>query len=362
MSRFINFFVKARSFILYLSNNFDLIFILKLFFIVIKKDYSKYPKYVKNFEDNFAETFDKKYCLTFSSGTAAFYASLTSLNLKKNSKVLISLLTFPTVIEVLKMKGFQIYFFDLNRNFKINENIIKKYKYDLLVVTHPFGFYLDYKILKKYLKNDCKIIFDSSHSQGIKIGNTNHMKFSDISFVSMQGNKSISGGEGGAILTNNQDLYLNMINNHHPGHKKNKMLKTAGGIRNLKLRIHPLAALLAHNDLKTFNQRNSILINKVKLIYSYLDELKILHPYSDESNIGGFHYGLPFFTKRKIKSKIITKYNWYFDLKLNGIMPISKNKDKNIFQEMHFIDLEWIKKNDIIKIKNSLKKLLTYDY
>jgi len=54
----------------------------------------------------------------------------------------------------------------------------------------------------------------------------------------------------------------------------------------------------------------------VKLIYSYLDELKILHPYSDESNIGGFHYGLPFFTKRKIKSKIITKYNWYFDLML----------------------------------------------
>ena len=40
--------------------------------------------------------------MTFSSGTASFYASLLALNLKKKSKVLISSLTFPTVIETLK--------------------------------------------------------------------------------------------------------------------------------------------------------------------------------------------------------------------------------------------------------------------
>ena len=60
---------------------------------------------------------------------------------------------------------------------------------------------------------------------------TDHVKFFDISFLSLQGNKSISGGEGGVILTDNEIIYLKMINNHHPGHRLNKKLRVAGGIQ-----------------------------------------------------------------------------------------------------------------------------------
>ena len=56
----------------------------------------------------------------------------------------------------------------------------------------------------------------------MKIDNSNHVKFFDISFLSLQGNKSISGGEGGAILTDDENIYSKMINNHHPGHRLNK--------------------------------------------------------------------------------------------------------------------------------------------
>ena len=148
LSRLSNFYFKLLK--------FDIILFLKFFFIILKKDYSKYPEYVSSFETNFAKQFGTKYCLTFSSGTASFYASLLALNLKKKSKVLISSLTFPTVIETLKKFEFDIYYFDIDRDFKIIPPKNENQKFDLLVMTYPFGFYINFEILNDFLNKDLK--------------------------------------------------------------------------------------------------------------------------------------------------------------------------------------------------------------
>jgi len=354
MSRLINFFRNLKE--------FNLKLFLKIILIILKKDYSKYPKYVSDFENSLSKRFGAEYCLTFSSGTAAFYASLLALNLKKGSKVLISSLTFPTVIKTLKKFDFEIYYFDINRNFEILFKNANEQKYDLLVATHPFGFYINFENLKPYLNNHAKIILDASHSQAMKINNVEHVKLANISFMSLQGNKSISGGEGGIMLTDDEDLYLKMIDNHHPGHKKNKNIKVAGAINDLKLRMHPLAAVLASFDLKSFEKRNLILKKKIEQIYDYLDKLNVKHPFTKDSIISGFHFGIPFFFSNKINSEIIKKYNWYTDLDSLQINSILKQDDKSFFNELYFIDLEWIKKNNIFKIKKKIDKIFQDAY
>ena len=343
--------------ILEMFQNLNLKLLFKLNIAILKRNYSKYPGYVMDFEKSLCDKFNLKHCLSFSSGTAAFYASIIALKLKKRSKVLISSLTFPTVIEILKKNDFDIYYFDLDKNFEIVSKNIDQQNYDLLVLTHPFGFCLDYEYLKRFLNKDIKVIFDISHSQGAKISNIDHIKFADISFMSLQGKKSISGGEGGVIFTDKEDLYLNMINNHHPGHIKNDKLKIAGGINDLKLRMHPLAAILAKNDLESFDERNKKLKKKIKLIYEYLNEFNIQHPYKDTSNISGFHFGIPFFFLGNLDSIIIKKYNWYNKLSSLDLKNISTEDNRNFFQELHFLDLEWIKKNDILKIKKEINKI-----
>ena len=349
ISRLLNFFQKIQG--------FDLNLFWKLFVIILKKDYSKYPSYVGDFENSLSKRFNAEYCLTFSSGTTAFYASLLALNLEKRSKVLISSLTFPTVIETLKKFDFDIYYFDINKNFEIVSKNINDQKYDLLVMTHPFGFYINFENFKTYLNKDIKVILDASHSQGMKIDNIAHVKLADISFMSLQGNKSISGGEGGIILTDDENLYLKMINNHHPGHKKNTKLKFAGGIDDLKLRMHPLAAFLAINDLNSFEKRNQYLKKKIELIYNHLDKFNIKHPYKSNSIISGFHFGIPFFFSDKIESDIIKKYNWYTNLSSLNINRISEEDNESFFKDLYFIDLEWIKKNNISKINKKIDKV-----
>ncbi len=337
--------------------NLNFTLLSKLITQVLKRNYSKYPYYVEEFENELANKFNAKFCLTFSSGTAAFYAAIQSLNLRNKSKILISSLTFPTVIEILRKKNFDIYYFELNEKFEIIAENINKHDFDLVVLTHPFGFYIDCKKLIDILSTDTKIIFDSSHSQGINVGDMSHMKLADISFMSLQGAKSISGGEGGAIFTDDEKTYLKMINNHHPGHKKNKNLKIAGGIGDLKLRMHPLAALLAKNDLKSFDERNFKLIEKVQVIYKHLDDLKILHPFNKDSKIGGFHFGIPFYYKGNLSSNLIKSYNWYDNLSSLGINPLLENQNLNLISNLYFLDLEWIKNNNIFTIKSEINMI-----
>ncbi len=349
--------ISRLSNIFQMIRGFNLKLLWKLTLIILKKDYSKYPKYVGNFESSLSSKFNSKYCLTFSSGTTAFYASLLALNLKKKSKVLISSLTFPTVIETLKKLDFEIHYFDINKKFEIDIKNINNQKYNLLVMTHPFGFYLNYETLKPHLNEDIKVILDASHSQGMKINNIEHVKFADVSFISLQGNKSISGGEGGVILTDDENLYLKMIDNHHPGHNKNTKINIAGGINDLKLRMHPLAAVLAADDLKSFEKRNQNLKNKIKLIYNDLNNFKIKHPFNKNSIISGFHFGIPFFSSDKIESEVIKRYNWYTNLNLLNISSTSGEDDENFFKDLYFLDLEWIKKNNISKIRKKIDKI-----
>ena len=63
------------------------------------------------------------------------------------------------------------------------------------------------------------------------------------------------------------------------------------------------------------------------------------------------------FFSHKIESEIIKKYNWYTDLSILNLNPILKQDDKNFFNELYFIDLEWIKKNDISKIKKKIDRI-----
>lgn len=345
--------------ILCVLKNLNIKLIFDLMIIIIKKNYSKYPDYVINFEKLLSEKFNSKYCLSFSSGTAAFYASLKALKIKKNSKVLISSITFPSIIQILKNENFDIYYINLDKNFKTNTKNLEKYSFDLLILTHPFGFYIDIQNLKKYLNNNTKIIFDSSHSQGVKISNIDHLKEADITFMSLQGKKSISGGEGGVVFTDTENIYLNMINNHHPAHVKNIKNKIAGGINDLKLRMHPLAAIIGKYDLETFDARNYELKEKVEHVYNSLDKFNIYHPYKKNKNISGFHYGIPFFFNGVLSSKIIKKYNWFQNLSSINLKNINSEEEKNFFDELYFLDLEWIKSKNIKEINCEIKKIFS---
>ena len=65
-------------------------------------------------------------------------------------------------------------------------------------------------LIKIVKKNKLKLIEDCSHAHGALYNKKKVGSFADISCFSLQGGKAIKAGEGGVVLTDNENYFLKM--------------------------------------------------------------------------------------------------------------------------------------------------------
>lgn len=301
--------------------------IIKISIPILKNQTSGYPNFVINFENDFKKFIGKKYALTFSNGTSALKAALFSLGIKKGYKILVPEYTFHASIDPVFNLGYEVEFIKANpKNLSLDIDDLKSKisgKNRALIVTHPFGFPANMPIISDICKkNKILLIEDCSHSHGASIGNIKIGKFANISIFSLQGNKSVSAGEGGIALTNSQNYYKKMLIYGHFANRLNdieysnfsKFSLTGWGE---KMRCNPLGIILAKEDLRFLKNINYI---KIK-IYNYLksnlkeNENIFLIENEYESKPGGFFSGIPLIINKKVNNHLnnILKKN---DIKL----------------------------------------------
>ena len=167
---------------------------------------------VKLFEKNFSKFIGHKYGIAVSNGTAALEIAVQSLNLPKNSEVIIPNFTiFSNAIACLKnnlkIKPIDCNKFDWNMNIElILKNITSKTK--LIVATHIYNYPLQIEKLIKICKQKKIILMeDAAENFGQVYKNKMCGSFGDISTYSFYANKQITTGEGGMITTNYKHLY-----------------------------------------------------------------------------------------------------------------------------------------------------------
>lgn len=125
----------------------------------------------------------------------------------KGNVVGIQPFTCPTVLEAIESAGCIIHFIDINKNFTLDIESLKKEcsKIDILIITHTFGYAVNIEELKPYLKNKI-LIEDCAHSflskKGAKLTGT----FSDFSIFSFGFGKFPNAISGGFILCNNTEF------------------------------------------------------------------------------------------------------------------------------------------------------------
>lgn len=332
-----------------------------VFFYTLLKKNTKYPQYLLNFEKKVSDYFGSKYALSFSNGTTACTALLYALGVKKNKKVIISKLTFPSIIScILRIGAIPIYLdFDKNLQIKFDTNNKLIHEADFILITHAYGIAQDYDRINIIRKLNSKIVLleDISHAQGAK--NNNKLVGTEGlgCFMSMQGDKAISAGEGGVVITNSEEVYnrmfyLSHLNRKNLNNDKINSLSRIGLIG--KGRMNPLGAISAISDIKNLKKRNNFLIEKVKILYTELKYFKEIDTpeINDYNNLGGFHYGIPFFcnSKKKIdnlKNNFnILEYNWPY-LDLNEYFQDPENFLELIYKQDFKIDNIYKKSNDI---------------
>ena len=177
---------------------------------------------VEKFEKKFASMNNSKYCVAVNSGTAALHASLSVLGLKHGDEVLVPSNSFFATAEAVSLTGATPVFVDIDTNFyHINlEDAEKKISRRTkgIIPVHLYGNPVDMFKLNKFAKqNNLFVVEDCAQAHFAKYKDKFVGNFGKTGCYSFYPSKNLGAfGEGGAIVTNNKNLYeeLLMYRNH----------------------------------------------------------------------------------------------------------------------------------------------------
>jgi len=170
-----------------------------------------YGEKVKKFEEEFALFQNAKYGISCTNGTAALEIGLLSCGIGPGDEVIVPPYTFiATASSVLKVNAIPV-FADIeiqtgNLDPKdVEKKITEKTKG--IISVHLAGLPCDMDALNELAeKYNLKIIEDACHSWGSKWKGKGTGALGDCGAFSFQMSKNITSGEGGILLTDNQDI------------------------------------------------------------------------------------------------------------------------------------------------------------
>lgn len=169
-------------------------------------------KYVKEFELRFAEYCGAKYAVGVTNGTVAIHLALVAAGIGKGDEVIIPDFTMIATAFAVCYTGAVPVFVDAESETwnidvtKIEEKISKRTKaiMPVSIFGHPCDMDEINALAKKY---NLLVIEDAAESHGAEYKGVKTGNLADITTFSFFANKNLTTGEGGAVVTNSDDLY-----------------------------------------------------------------------------------------------------------------------------------------------------------
>lgn len=163
------------------------------------------------FEKEFAEFLGMKYGIATTSCTTALHLALVCLGVKSGDEVITSDFTFPATANVVFHCGAEPVLCDIRlREFQIDPDLIEPLitkKTKVIVPVHQLGLTADMKpIMELAEKYGLYIMEDAAPALGSKRYGKFAGTFGDMGCFSFHPRKLLGIGEGGMIVTNNEEL------------------------------------------------------------------------------------------------------------------------------------------------------------
>ena len=181
---------------------------LNLFDSVMQEDQEQNVEFL---EKSLTNITSRKYAIACSNGTDALHFALISLNLKPDDEVLTTNFSWISTASCISMVGATPVFCDINiLNYHMSLDSIKRMYSDktkAIVYPHLFGNMSDTKEILDFCKEkNIAFIEDAAQSLGASLNGVQAGSIGDVSCLSFNANKVVSGiAGGGAILTDDKD-------------------------------------------------------------------------------------------------------------------------------------------------------------
>ncbi len=290
---------------------------------VLKSGALRQGKHCDSFEQEFAEYCGAKYGVTCSNGSATLHLIYTAI-LSQGDEVLVPSFTFIATASMVSAAGGKPIFCDIDpESWNIDlEDAASKIteKTKAISPVHLFGNSCDVDAIVEFAeKHNLEIIWDNAHAHGTEYKGTNVGKFGDYSSYSFYPSKNMFVGEGGIILTNNEEHYtkLKFMRSHG---QTGKYLHTLDGFN---YRMTDVEAAIGREQLKRFDDMQKIRLRN----YDFYEK--------EFANIDGVN------TQKRIEDSVhgvhqycITIDSEKLGLCRDGIQ--NKLKEKGVFTGVHY--------------------------
>lgn len=238
-------------------------------------------EFVNRFESEFAGLIGKKYAVTTSNGTTALHLALLAAGVGPGDEVIVPAFTFVAAANMTIQVGAKPVYVDIDPETwcidvrDVRRNINKKTK--AIIPVHIYGNVCEMDTLIIMAKeNKIKIIEDTAEAVFSKYHGRYTGSFGDLNCFSFQATKTITMGEGGVVLTDDEDAYQQMKILRSHGMKESK--RYWHDILGYNYRLTNMQAAIGCAQLEN---RDKIIREKHRIYHRYFDNL---------SNIPGIYF------------------------------------------------------------------------
>lgn len=254
-----------------------------------------------------------KYAVAFNSGTSGLLAAYVGIGIAEADEVIVPALTYHAAVSPLFILKATPVVVDIDKKSwcidpkKIEQAITEKTK--AITVVHQWGHPAEMDAITKIAqKYNLQIVEDCSHAHGSSYKGKMVGTFGDVAVFSLQANKLVFAGEGGMLVTNNQEVHDRaVLLGHYRDRSRDDIANeeyrqfwvTGYG---LKLRMSPFNAIVALHALRAAPKR---IKHRHRCLSYFRDQLahlpEISMPVPDSHIDLGAWYGFkPLYNPRKL--------------------------------------------------------------
>lgn len=189
---------------------------------VLRSDYLTCGPKIGEMEQALADYTGAKYAVAVSNGTAALHCACVAAGVGSGDEVITTPITFAASANCALYCGARPVFADINPETynidpaSIREHITEKTK--AIVAVDFTGQAVEFEAIRA-ICDEYNLVFieDAAHSLGTRYNGKQVGSLADMTTFSFHPVKTITGGEGGAILTNNAEYHKRLVLAHAHG-------------------------------------------------------------------------------------------------------------------------------------------------
>lgn len=183
---------------------------------VLKSDYLTCGPKIGELEEKLCEVTGAKYAVVCSNGTAALHIACLAAGVKPGDEVITTPITFAASANCALYCGAKPVFADINENtYNIDPAHVEKLTTERTKAVVAVDFTgqsveLD-RLLTHCREHNLVLIEDGAHVIGTSYKGRMNGSIADMTTMSFHPVKTVTGGEGGAVLTNSKDYYEKLL-------------------------------------------------------------------------------------------------------------------------------------------------------